>query len=172
MRRTRQPSMFLRYVTDTNQSESHSGQQQLRFTRNYMEAWRTWRGLLLLDWSCKRTRRRRWRRRRRRRRIAESQVCRPLKECVIYLLHHLKTVLFILSIYVSLKRCSCGKGQLLDASINVCVVPSSKSSSSGKRQSCYSLYFGFTVYDGMVNGNANLKAKTSLTLRLNPYLWE
>ena len=81
-----------------------------------------------------------------------------------------KTVLFILSIYVSLKRCSFGKGQLLDASINVCVVPSSKSSSSGKRQSCYSLYFGFTVYDGMVNGNANLKAKTSLTLRLNPYL--
>jgi len=55
--------MFFRYVTDTNQSESHSGHQQLRFTRNYMAAWRTWRrpptSSLLLDWSCKRTRRRR-----------------------------------------------------------------------------------------------------------------
>jgi len=28
--------MFFRDVTDTNQSESHSGYQQLRFTRNYM----------------------------------------------------------------------------------------------------------------------------------------
>ena len=27
-------------VTNTNQSESHSGHQQLRFTRNYMGAWR------------------------------------------------------------------------------------------------------------------------------------
>ena len=64
VRRTRQPSMFFRYVTDTNQSESHSGHQQLRFTRNHMGAWRTWRrpptSSLLLDWSCKRTRRRRW----------------------------------------------------------------------------------------------------------------
>ena len=63
VRRTRQPSMFFRYVTDTNQSESHSGHQQLRFTRNYIGAWRTWRrpptSSLLLDWSCKRTRRRR-----------------------------------------------------------------------------------------------------------------
>ena len=62
VRRTRQPSMFFRYVTDTNQSESHSCHQQLRFTRNYMGAWRTWRrpptSSLLLDWSCKRTRRR------------------------------------------------------------------------------------------------------------------
>ena len=62
VRRTRQPSMFFRYVTDTNQRESHSGHQQLRFTRNYMGAWRTWRrpptSSLLLDWSCKRTRRR------------------------------------------------------------------------------------------------------------------
>ena len=41
VRRTRQPSMFFRYVTDTNQSESHSGHQQLRFTRKYMGAWRT-----------------------------------------------------------------------------------------------------------------------------------
>ena len=59
VRRTRQPSMFFRYVTDTNQSESHSGHQQLRFTRNYMWALRTWRrpptSSLLLDWSCKRT---------------------------------------------------------------------------------------------------------------------
>ena len=50
-------------VTDTNQSESHSGLQQLRFSRNYMGAWRTWirppTSSLLLDWSCKRTRRRR-----------------------------------------------------------------------------------------------------------------
>ena len=64
----RQPSMFFRYVTDTNQSESHSGHQQLRFTRNYMGAWRTWRrpptSSLLLDWSYRRTRRRRRRRRR------------------------------------------------------------------------------------------------------------
>ena len=37
MRRTRQPSMFFRDVTDTNQNESHSGHQQLRFTRTYME---------------------------------------------------------------------------------------------------------------------------------------
>ena len=63
VRRTRQPSMFFRDVTDTNQSESHSGHQQLRFTRNYMGAWRTWRrpptSSLLLDWSCRRTRRRR-----------------------------------------------------------------------------------------------------------------
>ena len=29
-------SMFFRYVTDTNQSESHRGLQQLRFTRNDM----------------------------------------------------------------------------------------------------------------------------------------
>ena len=62
MRRTRQPSMFFRDVTDTNQSESHSGHQQLRFTSNYMGAWRTWRrpptSSLLLDWSCRRTRRR------------------------------------------------------------------------------------------------------------------
>ena len=43
VRRTRQPSMFFRDVTDTNQSELHSGHQQLRFTRNYMGAWRTWR---------------------------------------------------------------------------------------------------------------------------------
>ena len=54
-----QPSMFFRYVTDTNQSESHSGHQQLRFTRNYMWDWRTWRrpptSSLLLDLSCKRT---------------------------------------------------------------------------------------------------------------------
>jgi len=28
--------MFFRDITDTNQSESHSGHQQLRFTRNYM----------------------------------------------------------------------------------------------------------------------------------------
>ena len=52
------------YVTDTNQIESHSGHQQLRFTINYMGAWRTWRrpptSSLLLDWSCRRTRRRRW----------------------------------------------------------------------------------------------------------------
>jgi len=41
VRRTRQPSMFFRDVTDTNQSESYSGHQQLRFTRNYMGAWRT-----------------------------------------------------------------------------------------------------------------------------------
>ena len=41
VRRTRQPSMFFRDVTDTNQSEPHSGHQQLRFTRNYMGAWRT-----------------------------------------------------------------------------------------------------------------------------------
>ena len=50
-------------TTDTNQSESHSGHQELRFTRNYMGAWRTWRrpptSSLLLDWSCRRTRRRR-----------------------------------------------------------------------------------------------------------------
>ena len=63
MRRTRQPSMFFRDETDNNQSESHSGHQQLRFTRNYMGAWRTWRrppmSSLLLDWSCRRTRRRR-----------------------------------------------------------------------------------------------------------------
>ena len=56
------PSMFFRDVTDTNQSESHSGLQQPRFTRNYMGAWRTWirppTSSLLLDWSCKRTRRR------------------------------------------------------------------------------------------------------------------
>jgi len=55
--------MFFRYVTDTNQSESHSGHQQLRFTRNYMGACRTRRrpptSSLLLDWSCKQTRRRR-----------------------------------------------------------------------------------------------------------------
>ena len=38
VRRTRQPSMFFRDVTDTNQRESHSGHQQLRFTRNYMGA--------------------------------------------------------------------------------------------------------------------------------------
>ena len=52
---------FLYYMT--NQSESHSGHHQLRFTRNYMGAWRTWRrpptSSLLLDWSCRRTRRRR-----------------------------------------------------------------------------------------------------------------
>jgi len=63
VRRTRQPSMFFRDVIDTNQSESHSGLQQLHFTRNYMGALRTWRrpptSSLLLDWSCKRTRRRR-----------------------------------------------------------------------------------------------------------------
>ena len=41
VRRTRKPSMFFRDVTDTNQSESHSGHQQVRFTRNYMGAWRT-----------------------------------------------------------------------------------------------------------------------------------
>ena len=41
VKRTRQPSMFFRDVTDTNQSESHSGHQQLRFTRNDMGAWRT-----------------------------------------------------------------------------------------------------------------------------------
>ena len=41
VRRTIQPSMVFRDVTDTNQSESHSGHQQLRFTRNYMGAWRT-----------------------------------------------------------------------------------------------------------------------------------
>ena len=44
-------------------SESHSGHQQLRFTRNYMGAWRTWRrpltSSLLLDSSCRRTRSRR-----------------------------------------------------------------------------------------------------------------
>ena len=61
VRRTRQPSMFFRDVTDTNQSESHSGHQQLRFTRNYMGAWRTWKrpptSSLLLDWLCRRTRR-------------------------------------------------------------------------------------------------------------------
>jgi len=34
-------NMFFRDVTDTNQSESHRGLQQLRFTRNYMGAWRT-----------------------------------------------------------------------------------------------------------------------------------
>ena len=54
--------MFFRYVTDTNQSLSHSGHQHLRFTRNYMGAWRTRRrpptSSLLLDWSCKRTRKR------------------------------------------------------------------------------------------------------------------
>ena len=42
-----------KHVTDTNQSESHSGHQQLRFTRNYMGAWRTRRrpptSSLLLD---------------------------------------------------------------------------------------------------------------------------
>ena len=58
-RRTRQPSMFFRDVTDTNQSELHSGHQQLRFTRNYMGTWRTWRrpsiSSLLLDWSCRRS---------------------------------------------------------------------------------------------------------------------
>ena len=58
-----QTTMFFREVTDTNQSESHSGHQQLRFTRNCMGAWRTWRRLptwsLLLYWSCRRTRRRR-----------------------------------------------------------------------------------------------------------------
>ena len=32
VKRTRQPSMFFRDVTDTNQTESHSGHQQLRFT--------------------------------------------------------------------------------------------------------------------------------------------
>ena len=46
-----------------NQSESHSDHQQPRFTRNYMGSWRTWRrpptSSLLLDWSCKRTRKRR-----------------------------------------------------------------------------------------------------------------
>ena len=46
-----------------NYCESHSGHQQLRFTRNYMGAWRTWRrpptSSQLLDWSCRRTRRRR-----------------------------------------------------------------------------------------------------------------
>jgi len=61
VRRTRQPSMFFRDVTYTNQSESHSGHQQLRFTRNYMGTWRTWRrpptSSLLLDWSCRRTKR-------------------------------------------------------------------------------------------------------------------
>ena len=36
-RRTRQLSMFFRDVTDTNQSESHSGLQQLRFTRKGLE---------------------------------------------------------------------------------------------------------------------------------------
>ena len=41
VRRTRQPNMFFRDVTDTNNSESHSGHQQLRFTRNYMGAWMT-----------------------------------------------------------------------------------------------------------------------------------
>ena len=41
VRRTRQTSMFFRYVTDTNQSESHSGLKQIHFTRNYMGAWRT-----------------------------------------------------------------------------------------------------------------------------------
>jgi len=41
VRRTRQPSMFFRDVTDTNQSGWHSGHQQLCFTRNYMGAWRT-----------------------------------------------------------------------------------------------------------------------------------
>ena len=69
VRRTRQPSMIFRDVTDTNQIESHSGHQQFRFTINYMGAWRTWRrpptSSLLLDWSCRRTRRRSWRRRRR-----------------------------------------------------------------------------------------------------------
>ena len=44
-------------------TQLHSGLQQLHFTRNYMGAWRTWRrpptSSLLLDWSCKRTRRRR-----------------------------------------------------------------------------------------------------------------
>ena len=63
VRRTRQPSMFFRDVTDTNQSDLHSGHQQLCFTRNYMGAWRIWRrppsSSLLLDWSCRRTRRRR-----------------------------------------------------------------------------------------------------------------
>ena len=34
-------SMFFRDVTDTNQSQSHSGHQQLRFTRKYMGDWRT-----------------------------------------------------------------------------------------------------------------------------------
>ena len=62
VRRTTQQSMFFRDVTDTNQSESHSGHQQLRFTRNYMGHWMTWRrpptSSLLLDWSCRRTRRR------------------------------------------------------------------------------------------------------------------
>ena len=57
-----QTSMFFWDVTHTNQSESHSGHQQLRFTRNYMGAWRTRRrpptSSLLLDWSCRRTRRR------------------------------------------------------------------------------------------------------------------
>ena len=56
-------SIFFRDVTDTNQSESHRGHQQLPFTRNYMGAWRSWRrpptSSLLLDWSCRRTRRRR-----------------------------------------------------------------------------------------------------------------
>jgi len=33
--------MVERSVLETNQSESHSGLQQLRFTRNYMVAWRT-----------------------------------------------------------------------------------------------------------------------------------
>ena len=51
------------FLGDTNQSKSHSGHQQLRFTRNYMGAWRTWRrpptSSLQLDWSCRRTRRRR-----------------------------------------------------------------------------------------------------------------
>ena len=42
---------------------AHSGHQQLRFTRKYMGAWRTWRrpptSSPLLDWSCRRTKRRR-----------------------------------------------------------------------------------------------------------------
>ena len=63
VRSTRQLSMLFRDVTDTNQSESHSRLQQLRFTRNYMGAWRTWRrpptSSLLLDWSCRWTRSRR-----------------------------------------------------------------------------------------------------------------
>ena len=63
VRRTRQPIMFFRDVTDTNQSESQIGHQQLRFTRNYMGAWRTCRrpptSSLLLDWLCRQTRRRR-----------------------------------------------------------------------------------------------------------------
>ena len=47
--------------------KSCNGHQQLRSTRNYIGAWRTWRrphhfiktSSLLLDWSCRRTRRRR-----------------------------------------------------------------------------------------------------------------